>query len=172
MRHTLPTALVLSTVFAASSQDRHPDPAGIRHYLERLQLVWSEEGARPQSRVLLDFSAEHIRDLDLITELQAAIAADIEEMNDERDRDIETMHAHFQDRISGETLAVKSVYMQDDVTAVDTLYRLTLPSGRRLALFVMPGTLAHDVSDQIEISVRRALRPNGTTHLPLSLRAV
>jgi len=133
----------------------HKSPQACR--LERMQLIWGEDGANIKIEPLLTFHRGFISRGDIATEMQLAIEGDLEVLGDEYDRDADLLDAEHKGRLElDDELSLSSPYITDDV---DTLYRLTMDDGKAYDLFVMRGALYCSSSEQVEMSVRTALKP-------------
>lgn len=147
--------ILLKTFFAGASSPVEPDKC----VLDRLQLIWGGDGEQEVTVTpLLIFPRSAISASDLAGEMQNAIEYDLEQLNAQADRDSVVLFDPSQNHLSCEELNIVNPYLTENINAVDTVYRLTMPDRKYYDLFVMRECLLQQFSEQIEIGITKAMR--------------
>ncbi len=127
---------ILRTIFGG----KQPASAEGLCVLERLHLFENDEGLHQCRKTILKFPQDAYDLGELIHEMIFAVRGDVENLIDELERDEDQLHYHYQDKIDSDELYLKSIYSQDGLASMNTIYLLNMPDGNVRTLFAMQGT--------------------------------
>ncbi len=128
------------------------------YQLTRDFFVTGTEGCSVKTVTLARIDARGLDSLSLLHRLQGAINDDLRDLNAKRDFDVELLHRYQLGEIEAEDVRFTSIFMDEAISEIDTVYRLRTPRDNSCILFAMENTLKENLSEQIEIQTRRALR--------------
>lgn len=146
--------LLLKTFFAGASTSVSADSC----VLDRIEMIW-RDNAEPEivTTPVLVFPYYAFAKADMMNEMAFAIECDVERLNLSYDIEDEILANPSNDHLSCSQLNITNPHLREDVSSVDTLYRLKTHDKKTYDLFIMREVLLQQVSEQIEIGVRKAM---------------